>query len=157
LAGSEKAGLDAADPDLFVNALCILTPGGSTRALKKIRVFWQTIGSRITLMKPDVHDRILASTSHAPHAVAFALIASIDSKNRPFAAGGLRDTTRVALSHPEIWKDIFLSNSKNILASIALFEKELTRLKTALGRRDASQLLKFLTRARAKRQRIFAR
>src|SRR5262249_12901378 len=105
LAGSEKQGFEYADARLFEKRICVVTPiaGNSRQAVERIAGFWKNLGSRIIEMAPGVHDRALAETSHLPHLAAAALAAALTLENRPLAASGFRDTTRVASGDPELW------------------------------------------------------
>jgi prephenate dehydrogenase len=154
LAGSEHSGADFAKADLFEKSLCILTPtrGSSKNSLKKISDFWKGLGAKPMIMDPKTHDAILAFTSHLPHAAAFALIQAIPQNSLKFSAGGLKDTTRIALSKPEIWTDIFLSNRQEVLRSLAAFEKSLKKLTAAISKKDKRTLLSLLKKAQEARK-----
>ena len=73
-----------------------------------------------------------------------------------FAAGGLKDTTRIALSHPEVWSDIFLSNRGHVLKSLQVFEQSLKRLRSAVAAQDRKTLENFLACGRNKRRQILS-
>jgi len=154
LAGSEKRSLANARADIFKNSLCILTPTKRTNpsALKKIEGFWRSLGAEVAYLSPVEHDRLLAFVSHLPHAIAFSLIASVPKNYLKFASSGLRDTTRIAASDSVIWEDIFLSNPKNILKTIGVFEDKLSALKSAISKKDKVSLNKILRLAKNKRE-----
>ena len=154
LCGSEKQGVLNSDEDLFCGSLCVLTPTKKTSriALSKIRRFWTQLGSRVIYLDPAVHDYFIASVSHLPHIVASSLIKSVPYKSFFLASSGLRDTTRIAASAPELWKDILLTNSKNVLRSLNRFERSLLSIKSAIIKKDAKTLLRILEQERLKRQ-----
>jgi len=154
LAGSEKRGLVNASTDIFKNSLCILTPAKNTnpKALKKIKDLWNRLGARVIFLSPDTHDRILSFVSHLPHVIAFSLIDIVPDKYLKFGATGLKDTTRIALSDSRLWVDILLSNRGNMLESIEHFENNLSRIKSAINKRDERTLIKILKRAKGKRE-----
>ncbi len=156
LAGSEKTSIIHAQADIFENTLCILTPTAGTRrlALAKIKALWNELGAKIVNLSPALHDRILAFVSHLPHAVAFSLIGAIPLKYLRFAAGGLKDTTRIAASDSELWADILLTNRKNIHNSISLLERNLKRMRDAIREGNRKELIRILEQARAKRNRL---
>src|SRR5690606_29838374 len=118
MAGSERAGIDAADPYLFENAVYVLTPGGAGDPLGLQRMRWLVglLGAHPLVMTPEEHDRAVAVTSHLPHAVAAALVLALVREGAALpaafqlAAGGFRDTTRIASGNPSLWRDICLSN-----------------------------------------------
>lgn len=149
LAGSEKKGIDFASDKLFANSLCILTPTSHTnkKALKIIQSFWQRLGAKTLILKPPVHDEKIAFVSHLPHILAFNLINSIPPAHLKFASTGLKDTTRIAASDPVIWKDICLSNSKQILKAISKFEIALSNLKRQISRKNSAGLLSEFSKA----------
>jgi prephenate dehydrogenase len=129
IAGKEKTGVAAGLDTLFQGARCILTPTGSTdrSALATVRALWETAGSIVLDMDPHLHDKILGAVSHLPHIAAFALINTLaDARDHGIpeldlaghSGGGLRDTTRIAASSPEMWRDIFLWNRDNLVAFI---------------------------------------
>jgi len=153
LAGSEKRGVGFAKPDIFYNSLCIITPTKKTsiNALKKIKSLWKALGTRILVINPEEHDKILGFTSHLPHLIAFSLINSIPSDFLRFSSGGLRDTTRIASSSPLIWQGILLTNRKNSLKALDTFKSNLLKIKSAIAKNDKKLLLKILTKAQQKR------
>lgn len=153
LTGSEKRGITHAKADIFNNALCVLTPTGKTqtRPLMKVKKLWAKAGSRIVFLTPEEHDRILSFTSHLPHIVAFSLIGSIPVNYLKLSSSGLKDTTRIAASDALLWRDIILSNRKNVLRAIALFEKSLRAVKSSIQKNDKNKLEKILSLAQRKR------
>ncbi|MCM8781200.1 MAG: prephenate dehydrogenase [Candidatus Omnitrophica bacterium] len=155
LAGSEKRGIFNANPDLFKGSICILTPTKNTRQenIKRIQKLWSLLGTRVVVMSPELHDKILSFSSHLPHIVAFALINAIPTDYLRFGSTGLRDTTRIAGSNSYLWADIFLSNSKNIINSIQSLQHNLLQIKSAIQRVDRKTLIKILRRAKQRRQR----
>jgi prephenate dehydrogenase len=154
LAGSEKKGVVNADPDIFKNSLCILTPTSKTnpRALKKIKTLWNQLGAKTIFLSASNHDRILSFVSHLPHATVFSLVNSIPRSFLKFASSGLRDTTRIAASDSSIWENIFLSNRKNILKAIDTLQDHLLLLKSAIRKKDQRLLNKILRLANKKRE-----
>lgn len=153
IAGSEQSGIAFARPDLFKNSLCILTPGPApATASHRVTVFWKSLGAAVKTMRPAVHDRTLGFTSHLPHAVAFALMNTIQTKDLAFAGGGLKDTTRIAASHPGLWSEILLSNKKEVQKAIRRFSANLNRIHRDLSRRPDS-LRRTLSAAQKKRTR----
>lgn len=150
LAGSEKSGLKFAKADLFVKAICFITPGKKTdrKALIKLQNFWRRLGAKVCVVNPVIHDHIVALVSHLPHMVSFALIKSIPPDYLRFSGSGLKDCTRLASSTPEIWRDICSTNRKEILASIKRFKANLNFLECLLNRKDWKSLEKFFLKAK---------
>jgi prephenate dehydrogenase len=156
LAGSEKRGVAFANPDLFNDSLCLLTPDKKTNksSLLKVKKLWQGLGAKTLKVTAPEHDRIMASVSHLPHAAAFALMNSVPGVFLKFSASGLKDTTRISASEPELWADIFLSNDRNILDALELLENNLGRIKSALKNKNKNALLKLLRKAKRIREKL---
>jgi len=137
MAGSEQSGYRASRPDLFNHALVILTPTERTPlwALKRLTEFWERLGARVASIAPEAHDRIVAHVSHLPHLIAYALvdaIAKAPDSTLDFAAQGFKDTTRIAASDPELWREIFTVNRPALLESLAKFRQSLDELEHLL-------------------------
>jgi len=164
VAGKEKTGAAAGTDQLFTGARCILTPTKHTNqpALEQVRAMWQETGSIVLTMDPYLHDQILGAVSHLPHVAAFALMnALIDIRAEVpgvdlagHSGGGLRDTTRIAASSPEMWRDIFLWNRENLVAFIEAYERSLGRLKQLIRVGDGAGIEKELDRAKQEREKF---
>jgi len=158
IAGSEKSGVTAANPDLYQRQRVILTPTSDTGAthLNKVTALWQHLGAEVLQLSVQEHDDILAATSHLPHALAFSLVDALahDNKNENifrYAAGGLRDFTRIASSDATMWRDIMLANRVSILSAIDLFSDNLAQLRKAVESSNGAQLHGIFSRAKAAR------
>ncbi|MDP2980448.1 MAG: prephenate dehydrogenase [Candidatus Omnitrophota bacterium] len=151
VAGSEKSGIKYADKDLFKRACCILTKTKNTdpKAVAMLKKFWGGLGMRVVIMPPDTHDRLLSRISHLPHAVSVSLANSAGKDGLKFAAGGFKDTTRIASGEPELWKDIFFTNRDNLIKDIKILKKELLKIETALKSNNSRAILKLLSRAKS--------
>lgn len=160
IAGTERSGAASAFLGLFEGRLCVLTPTATTDpgALGRVRALWQGVGMRVEEMPAPEHDRLLALVSHLPHAVAYALVstiagATVDGRNPlAYGGGGLRDTTRVAASDPEMWRDIFLENREQVLRAIDEFSAALAGVRASIENRDAARLVAELERSRRARR-----
>lgn len=156
IAGSEASGAGAARGDLFEGARTILTPTQSTdpEALRRIRSLWEDVGSEVVEMDAGEHDTLLAAVSHLPHMVAYALVNVLAEmqKSRPnlssFAAGGFKDITRIASSHPEIWQEICRMNKGNIVEMIKHFERILGNIRERVDKGDFEGLGRIFEQAR---------
>jgi prephenate dehydrogenase len=146
MAGSEKSGPEHADADLFDNSVTVVTPTGQSaeQHVLAIESFWVSLGSRVVRMTPDEHDRAVAAVSHVPHLVAAALAAATDAEHLPLAAGGWRDTTRVASGDVELWKQILTENRTHVLQSLTSFEKVLREFRQAIRQGDAAAITRLL-------------
>lgn len=154
LAGSEKRGAANARADLFRSSLCVVTGTVKTSRSAQIKVkkLWQSVGARVVVMTPSEHDKILSFISHLPHIVAFCLINSIPKAYLPFASGGLRDTTRIAASDSQLWTDICLSNSKNILKALQSYEKKFKRTMVLIRDNESRALTRIFRQAKRARE-----
>jgi len=153
LAGSEKRGAAYANASIFKGSVCILTPTAKTSrmALRKIEKFWKSLGVKTVKMPAEQHDAIISLTSHLPHLLAFSLMTITPKDHFKFAAGGFKDTTRIAASDSEIWSDIFLNNSDNLIKSLRTLQKQLQWLKNAISQKNSAALKKYINRAKGKR------
>ena len=163
IAGSEKSGVTAANPDLYENHRCILTPLATTdsRHLDTVTRMWQAVGSEVLTMPVLEHDEVLGATSHLPHAIAYSLVDTLAHDiNNPnifrYAAGGFRDFTRIASSDPIMWHDIMRANKSGVLHAMDLFIANLTRLRTSIENEDSQYMLDVFTRAKSVRDEFTA-
>ena len=159
IAGSERSGVEAANPGLFKHHKVILTPHAYTdpAALACVEQLWQGLGADVESMSVDQHDRVLAATSHLPHLLAFGLVDSLAKRSENleifrYAAGGFRDFTRIAGSDPVMWHDIFLANREAVLQQLDQFRGDLDVLRNAIAEEDGRHLLGVFTRARVARE-----
>ena len=168
IAGKEKTGVAAGSDQLFTGARCILTPTTQTnpQALERVKQLWEETGSILLTMDPHVHDQILGAVSHLPHVAAFALMNALaDLRDHQMPAldlaghsgGGLRDTTRIAASSSEMWRDIFLWNRDNLVSLIDRYERALEELKQLIKVGDAAGIEKVLERAKHEREQLNTR
>lgn len=156
MAGSEKTGWEHSRADLFQGRACFVTPLPETpaAALETVASFWRALGCRVTAVSPAEHDRIVAHISHLPQLAASALCAALAGRDpgwRDFAGGGLRDTTRIAGSDPELWRTILAQNRTEVLAALDLYLGELQGLRAALAEGDLAAVTEVLQRGRAYR------
>lgn len=154
IAGSEKSGVAAANPELYVDHKVILTPEPDTdpAALARVRALWAACGAEVLEMDVARHDQVLARTSHLPHLLAFSLVDTLARQDERleifrYAAGGFRDFTRIAGSDPVMWRDIFTANRDAVLASLDDFEAGVARLRDAVERGDGDAMLATFDRA----------
>jgi len=159
MAGSEKTGWENGNADLFEGRTCFVTPvaGTDPAAAAKVVRFWRDLGAEVVTVEPDRHDEIVAHISHLPQVLASSLcsfLADCDPSWRNYAAGGLRDTTRIAGSNPKIWMSILEENRDEVLRALRGFQDELQGLQAALANRDFAEVSTRLERGRAYRDRF---
>lgn len=158
MAGGEKQGVLAARADLFECAVCVVTPTRNTNpaALRKVESLWKDVGARLLRTTPDEHDALVSRSSHLPHLVAATLANLVLDPKLPkdqakLCATGFRDTTRIASGSPEMWRDIALTNRKQIGRALTGFSAELNKFQSALKRGDAKAIAKFFETAKQRR------
>jgi len=158
IAGAEHSGVAAARADLYRGRRVVLTPlpENSERSVRRVRAAWRSCGAKLFRMQPAEHDRVFAAVSHLPHLLSYALVDQVARHSNgkqlfDYAAGGFRDFTRIASSHPEMWRDICIANRKALLAELSGYQRELAEVKALLQKGDAAGLEKILIRARAAR------
>ncbi len=156
LAGSEKSGYEHANPQLFANRVCVLTPhaGTSPPGLQRLRSFWTGLEARLIEMTPRAHDRAVAETSHFPHVAASVLAATLAPEHQALAARGFRDTTRIAAGDTDLWTSILLDNAEEVTRSLEKFAGILDEYRTALQRRDAGAIKQLWEHARQIREQL---
>ena len=156
MAGSEKAGPQHAQTDLFMGRTVVVTTTRKTNrnAADRIVQFWESLGAQTVRMSPAEHDATVAATSHLPHLIATALAAATTDKQLPMTASGWADTTRVAAGDPELWRQILMQNRGHVLKSLDKFGRVLSTLRQALDAQDNAKLLHLLESGKDKRDAV---
>ncbi len=158
IAGAEKSGVSAAKADLYVDKRVVLTPLSENSAadVARVRQAWEACGAKVSQLSSGEHDRVFAAVSHLPHLLAFALVHDLANRDNTdqlfgFAAGGFRDFTRIASSHPEMWRDICVANRAPLLKELDAYVAELLRTRVLLASADSAGLEEMFAIARARR------
>jgi prephenate dehydrogenase len=158
IAGAEKSGPSAAQADLYKDRRVVLTPLAENAAasVATVRAAWEACGALVNELTAEGHDRVFAAVSHLPHLLAFALVHEIAQRDNSeqlfgFAAGGFRDFTRIASSHPEMWRDICLANRHALLQELDAYMGQLLRLRVLLAGADGPGLEQLFDTARTAR------
>ena len=162
ICGAETRGPDRASADLFEGATWFLTPLAATEPerYRAAHSLVAALGARPVAIDPDAHDRLVAVTSHLPHALANILLnqagASRVEGHDPLATAGgsLRDMTRIAGANPRIWVDIFLENREALAASLVELRRRAEQLENALAAGDAGYLARWIGEASGNRRRM---
>ena len=158
MAGTEKSGYRAGFKGLYENADVFVVPGrnSSKTALEKVRKMWESLNTHVRQIDPEAHDALVAHTSHMLHIIASALTRSILDREDPAeqrrhyagCATGFRDTSRIASSSPEMWKDICLANTPAILPALEEFQDSLEEMRLALLAGDGERFAGLFSRGR---------
>ena len=162
ICGAETRGPGRANAELFDGATWFLTPLAATEAgcYRAAHRFVAALGARPVAIGPDAHDRLVAVTSHLPHALANVVLnqagaSRVDGHDPLAAAGGsLRDMTRIAGANPRIWVDIFLENRSALAAALADHRRRVSELEAALAEGDAGFLARWIGEASGNRRRM---
>ena len=132
IAGAENSGAAAARSDLYRGKKLVLTPmpENSVLSIARVRSAWEWCGAQTFELSPAEHDRVFAAVSHLPHLLSFALVHDLAVRENSelyfnFAASGFRDFTRIAASHPEMWRDICLANRGALLGELDRYRAQL--------------------------------
>ena len=157
VSGTEHSGPEAGFAELYDGRWCILTPpeGTDEAAIETISALWRGAGAMVEIMDSVRHDRVMAMTSHLPHAIAYTIVGTAtdletDLKDDviKFSAGGFRDFTRIAASDPIFWRDVFLNNREAVLEILQRFNEDLTALQRAIRWGEADKLEELFRRTR---------
>jgi prephenate dehydrogenase len=156
MAGSERSGFEASDPDLFEGRVALVTPTADTpdAAVAAVTALWEGLGSTVRRLSPEVHDHLVAQISHVPHLAAYALVSAADGEALPLVGRGFVDTTRIAASAEVLWSDIFRENRGPVLDALGRYEGVLRRWRDLVSRGDFAALEAELGRAREIREKL---
>jgi prephenate dehydrogenase len=162
MAGSERSGYGVSRADLFRGALVVLTPteGTPAEALKRVSELWEAAGARVVTMDPETHDRAMAAVSHLPHLVADALVDAVLRLDPGFlgvAGRGFRDTTRIAASDPQMWREIFQENRNALEEALGAFRAALANLEHLVDAGAPVAVERELARIKAAREGLESR
>lgn len=133
MAGRELDGAEAAQSDLFVGKSWIITPLAETsgESIAQVKELIEKLGARVIAMSPEDHDAAVASISHLPQIISSLLAAQLEGKSPEFlalAGSGVMDTTRIAGSNPDLWREILNLNRNAIEPLLKDFQKDLSTL-----------------------------
>jgi prephenate dehydrogenase len=161
MAGSERSGPEAADAHLFQGATWVLTPTPTTEpeTLTRVSAVLRDLGARVLALDPDLHDQLVAVTSHLPQ-VAASAIADVAAETTSrlgeavlaVAGGGFRDTTRIAASDPGLWVGILGGNRDAVVEALDALRDRLLVVRDALAAADDGPVRDLLTRASTARR-----
>lgn len=154
IAGAETSGAAAARAGLYQDKPFILTPLPENNATEvdQVEALWAACGAQVARMDPAEHDGVFAAVSHLPHLAAFALMEELAGRPKAdvyfrYAGAGFRDFTRIAGSHPEMWRDITLANSTALLTELDAYIAKLGEIRALIERGDGTGLEELFERA----------
>ncbi len=125
LAGKEKSGYKEGESDLFKDKIYFLTPTSKTsqEKLQKIKGLIELINAKPFIISSEEHDKILSFTSHLPQIISYIISLNLPKEYLGFTGKGFKDTTRLAMSSPNLWIDILKENKRNILEALENFQR----------------------------------
>ena len=151
IAGSEKSGLANYNSLLFKDKLVVLSVVNgdkNNKKLNKVKNFWELLGSKVTILDPEEHDKVFSKTSHLPHVIAFTLMHYLEKelgdKVFKYSGGSLESYTRIASSDPLMWKDVTISNKEAVLEAIKGFKFSLNQMYKLIESEDEESILDYL-------------
>ena len=156
MTGSERFRYNASKEHIFENAYYIMTPSDDTPEDKilLLKDMIEKIGAIPIIISPEEHDYVTASISHVPHVLASALVNTVKNLDTDrgymhlLAAGGFRDTTRIASSSPDMWENICIENKDNIISVLNSFEEVIKNAKTIIENCDEKSIYNFFENAK---------
>ncbi|MCB6182437.1 prephenate dehydrogenase/arogenate dehydrogenase family protein [Leeia sp. TBRC 13508] len=158
IAGAEFSGAKAAKEDLYHRKHVVITPlaESSISAVAAVSAWWAATGADVRSMTPELHDQIFAAVSHLPHVLSFALVDMLANRTNgslffDFAASGFRDFTRIASSHPEMWRDICLANKSALLQEMYDYQAQLSKITALLEAANGAEIESIFATAREAR------
>jgi prephenate dehydrogenase len=155
LAGGSTGGPTRATADLFDGATWILSPTAASGAehVARMRAFAESLGAHVTELDAQTHDRMLALTSHLPHAIANLLVQAVGDAGA-YAGPAFREMTRVAGANAAIWADIFLENADELAGALVAHAGSAEDVVTALRERDRAFLERWIAKAATTRAKL---
>ena len=155
MAGSEKFGAENGTATLYAGSSVLVTPTESCdpEVVAAVRGLWSALGASVVDLAPEVHDRLVANTSHVPHIVASCLaeLAARAGGVKAVVGNGFRDMTRIAAGRPEIWRDICTTNREAIAEGLMDLSALLNDVRAMVETNDAKALDAFFTHAHESR------
>ena len=148
MTGKETAGYEAAEPGLYRGATWVLSPLPRTSqdTIDLSLELVNAVGAKPVVLEPERHDNLVAAISHLPFLLASALVHTVDQTGVldptvwRLAAGGFRDTSRVAASDTRMFMDILMTNREAVLAQLCTFQAQIDELRSLLAYSDEDAL-----------------
>jgi prephenate dehydrogenase len=146
MAGKERAGVEASDPDLFQGAVWFVTPAPGQKLFEGLSgefLEWvEKIGAGVASMKADAHDQLCSWISHLPQFISTALAATLvdeygeDASLLETGGRALREMTRISGSPYSMWRDVALTTKKNIRHALLKLEQRLAHIRENLDTKE---------------------
>jgi prephenate dehydrogenase len=159
IAGGHHSGVEHAVGTLIDGALVVITPSEHTdpELVDRMSGFWESMGARICVLSPKDHDEALAVASHLPHMVASALASATPPEILQFVGKGWMDSTRIAASNSQLWRQILEENHVPALQAMKNFATICGSWVEALEKGDFDQIEQLLKAGKATREAVASR
>ena len=151
MAGKEKNGYEASDPEIFKDASYIIVPcDADDNSVAVISGLARAMGfGGVMITSPSEHDRMIAIISQLPHVLACAYVMSPCCKNHiGYSAGSYKDVSRVANINAELWSELFLDNKENLVKELDILIENIDKIKKAIEEENKDELVKLLDKGR---------
>lgn len=161
MAGRENRGYAYSDADVFEGANYLLTPTENNQFenIETLQKLLKRLGfKRVTIVKPEKHDEMIAFTSQLCHIIAVSLINSDDPKRNTvqYIGDSYRDLTRIAKINESLWSELFQENKVELLKAINSFEVQFQKMKKAIEIEDHETMQELFTESTKRRQELEA-
>lgn len=159
IAGGHHSGVEHAVGTLLDGALVIITPSEETppELVQRMTEFWESMGSRTCCVSAKEHDEALAISSHLPHMVASALATATPDEILQFVGKGWMDSTRIASSNTQLWRQILEENHASALQAMKNFATICASWVDALEKADFDRVEQLLKAGKATREAVASR
>ena len=159
IAGGHHSGVEHAVGTLLDGALVVITPSETNppELVDRMSRFWESMGARICILTPKEHDEALAISSHLPHMVSSALAGATPREVLQFVGKGWLDSTRIAASNSQLWRQILQENHAPALQALKNFATICETWIEALERGDFDQVESLLQAGKATRDAVASR
>ncbi|MBQ6998202.1 MAG: prephenate dehydrogenase/arogenate dehydrogenase family protein [Clostridia bacterium] len=158
MAGTHKSGFKNSDEELFKDAPMVLVPPvfDNPELLERVEELLKPVGfGKFSVTTAQKHDEMIAFTSQMPHIISNAFIKSpVAKEHNGFSAGSYKDLTRVAWLNPDMWAELFMENSDNVLKELDTLINSLNEYKTAIVSGDTDTLVSILDDGRKCKERV---
>lgn len=157
MAGTERNGFSASDPNLFQGASYLLVPCKAPEsAVHMVEELAFAIGAARTITTtPEHHDEMIAFTSQVPHALACAYVLSPLCPQHPgYSAGSYRDVSRVARMNETLWSELFLENQAPLTRELDILIGNLTQIRNLIAQNNSEELCALLRQGRERKERL---
>lgn len=153
MAGREKGGFDNATKDLFLDANYLLMNKSDDKRFKMIENVVKALGAKSVYIEEEVHDKMIALTSHVPHVLA-SIVTRINKfdDTKKFVGNSFDDVTRISLINEKLWSELFVENKAPLVEFLSEITKELNQFIEYVENDDVESVKGLLLETRKMRE-----